>query len=113
MVGDMDERGRLPGATAFAIGVPSSASGRKEKSVSWLLRRKPTAMRPEPKAVSIEAVMLTASPSASTAETCVVPGRSRGASGAYSRPSRKGGSPASAPPTDAPSRGISFARSSM
>ena len=41
IVGAIDERGRLPGATALAICVPSSVAGRNEKSVSWLFRRKP------------------------------------------------------------------------
>ena len=40
----------------MAMGVPLSSAGRNEKSVSWLLSRKPPAIRPEPKAVSMLAV---------------------------------------------------------
>ena len=38
--GDMDERGALRGATAFATGFPSIV-GTSEKSVSWLFSQKP------------------------------------------------------------------------
>ena len=41
MVGAMELRGRLPPSTRLAIGRPSSSTGRNEKSVSWLLSRKP------------------------------------------------------------------------
>ncbi len=40
IVGDMEERGRLPGPGRFGSGTPGAA-GAKEKSVSSLLRRKP------------------------------------------------------------------------
>ena len=62
ITGAIDERGRLPGATALAAGAPSSRSGSNEKSVSWLLRKKPAAMRPEPNTLSTVVVMLTAFP---------------------------------------------------
>ncbi|MNL58389.1 hypothetical protein D3C87_1820190 [compost metagenome] len=39
-VGAMDERGRLPGSTRLATFCPFS-SGMNEKSVIWLLSRKP------------------------------------------------------------------------
>ncbi len=41
ITGDIDERGRLPPATALAIGLPASSKARNEKSVSWLLRKNP------------------------------------------------------------------------
>ena len=68
MVGDMELRGRLPPSTRFAIGWPLSSTSRKEKSVSWLLSRKPAAQTPEPNAPSIVVVNETALPSASTIE---------------------------------------------
>jgi hypothetical protein len=51
----------LPAATALAAGWPSSL-GVKEKSVSWLLRKKPSTIRPLPKMLSTVVVMLTAFP---------------------------------------------------
>ncbi len=65
MTGAMDERGRLPGATAFATGRPSS-TGRNEKSVSWLFRKNPPTARPEPNSDSTVVVIETTSPPAST-----------------------------------------------
>ena len=50
-VGAIELRGRLPGSTRLATG-PSSLLGRKEKSVSWLLSRKPSTKSREPKAFS-------------------------------------------------------------
>ena len=61
MVGAMEERGRLPGSTRFATGLPSS-SGAKAKSVSSLLSRKPSATTREPKPVSIVVVSESMSP---------------------------------------------------
>ena len=69
----MDERGRLPPATALAAGVPSRFSGENEKSVSWLLRKKPWTIRPDPKMLSTVVVMETALPQRSTIEKWVVP----------------------------------------
>ena len=68
-VGDMLDRGRLPGSTRLATGLPSPPVGLKLKSVSWLLSKKPPA-RPaprftiwrEPQASSIVVVMATALP---------------------------------------------------
>src|SRR5690606_16372041 len=74
MVGDIEERGRLPGPGALATGLPDSVGGRV-KSVSWLLSTKPLVQREEPKGPSTVAVNATALPSKSTTERCVVPGR--------------------------------------
>jgi len=46
-IGDMDERGRLPGAIALATARPS-VDGLCAKSVNSLLRRNPPAQRDEP-----------------------------------------------------------------
>jgi len=72
-VGDMDERGRLPGSTRLAMGLPSAPLGAKLKSVNSLLSRKPLTMRRLPKAASIVVVMATALPCASTMLTWLVP----------------------------------------
>ena len=62
MVGAIDERGRLPGSTRLATGLPS-ATGTNEKSVSWLLSRKPlSVMSAAPNASSIVVVIATALP---------------------------------------------------
>ena len=58
----MELRGRLPGATLLATGAPSS-TGRKLKSVSSLLSRKPRTMMRLPKNDSIVVVIETALPS--------------------------------------------------
>ena len=60
MVGDIDDRGRLPGSTRLAMGRPS-AWVRKEKSVSSLLSRKPRTNRREPKPFSMVVVIDSAS----------------------------------------------------
>src|SRR5690606_3897599 len=78
--GDMDDRGRLPAATALAAGVPSDAVGTMEKSGSWLFRKKPPAIRPEPNRLSTVVVRLTALPCAATTTRCDVPAGSRVAS---------------------------------
>ena len=57
MVGDMDERGRLPGWTALGSRRPSSSRAVKEKSVSWLLRKNPPTIRPDPNGLSTVVVM--------------------------------------------------------
>ena len=56
MVGAIELRGRLPGATALASGRPARSTGRKAKSVSSLLSRKPAAHRREPNPLSIVVV---------------------------------------------------------
>ena len=66
-VGVMDERGRLPGCTRFATG-PCASVGAKEKSVSWLFKRNPAAMRREPKGRSTLVVNETALPRESMTE---------------------------------------------
>ena len=71
MVGDMLDRGRLPGATRLGAGRPRH-SGRKEKSVSWLFNRKPRTIRREPKALSTVVVKETAFPKRSTMLICAV-----------------------------------------
>src|SRR5436190_22696707 len=82
MAGAIDERGRLPGPTALAVGAPSRSFGVKEKSVSWLFRKKPLVIRPEPKRLSTVVVIETAFPSASTITRWLVPPGSWVASGA-------------------------------
>src|SRR3546814_15537156 len=49
------------------------AAGFQEKSVSWLLRKKPSTMRPDPKYDSIVVVIDTALPRASTMTMWLVP----------------------------------------
>jgi hypothetical protein len=72
MVGDMDDRGRLPGATAFATGRPP-ISGRKEKSVSWLFSTIPPATVRAPNTSSTVVVSETTLPVPSTMERWLVP----------------------------------------
>ena len=72
MVGDMDDRGRLPGATAFATGRPP-ISGRNEKSVSWLFSTIPRTTMRDPNASSTVVVSATALPAPSTIERWLVP----------------------------------------
>ncbi len=67
-------------------------------------------MRPDPKAVSMLAVIEIASPSPSITERWVVPGSSSCKSGASRRPSRQGGVPGSALPGEAWAPLISRAR---
>src|SRR5438045_3361848 len=66
IVGVIEDRGRLPGATALAAGVPSLLSGENEKSVSWLLRKNPSTIRPSPNTLSTVVVIATTSPQRST-----------------------------------------------
>ena len=101
IVGDIALRGRLRGATALAAGVPSDCFGAKEKSVSWLLRKKPPTMRPSPKMLSTVVVMETTLPHWSTTTKWVVPPGSRVWSGPkfgapFGLPGR-GGGPATGP----------------
>ncbi|CAM3493069.1 hypothetical protein CUTA107171_28220 [Cupriavidus taiwanensis] len=80
-VGAIDERGRLPGCTRLATGLPFSL-GTKEKSVSWLLSMKPRTIRCEPKYDSIVVVIEMAPPRSSTATICEVEMRGGERSGA-------------------------------
>ncbi len=73
IAGIIDERGRLPAATALATGRPCSSTGENEKSVSWLLRKNPSTIRPVPKMLSTVVVMETTLPSASRTIRCDVP----------------------------------------
>ena len=73
MTGHMDERGRLPPATAFATGRPFASTGAKEKSVSWLFRKKPSTMRPVPKIDSTVVVIQLTLPRLSTMVKSEVP----------------------------------------
>src|SRR5262245_26634588 len=73
MVGDMDERGRLPAPGALATGLPPAVGGRV-KSVSWLLSTNPLVQREEPNGLSTVSVKETALPSKSTKDMCDVPG---------------------------------------
>ncbi len=90
MVGDMDERGRLPASTRLAAWRPWASTGARAKSVSSLLSIMPPAIRPDPKGASTVAVMETTSPAASTITKWVVPG----ASAVVSRPTLSGAGPA-------------------
>src|SRR5262245_62620342 len=76
IVGAMELRGRLPGASALASGLPLLSTGRKEKSVSSLLSKNPAAHKREPKAASIVLVMASMLPAASTMEKWLVPAAS-------------------------------------
>src|SRR5690349_14962662 len=76
MAGAIDERGRLPGPTALAAAVPSPLVGENEKSVSWLFRKKPWTIRPEPKVLSTVVVIETTLPHLSTMTRWVVPATS-------------------------------------
>ena len=67
MVGDIDDLGRLLGATALANLVPSSGTF-LAKSVISLFSKKPDAHRCEPNALSTVAVIETALPSKSIME---------------------------------------------
>ncbi len=66
MVGAIDERGRLPGSMRLATRLPFWSRGVNEKSVSWLLSKKPSTSTREPNADSILVVMLNALPKRST-----------------------------------------------
>ena len=70
IVGDIDDRGRLPGSTMFG----SAGFGTKLKSVSSLFSRKPRpgTVIPDPPVDSIVSVYATALPHWSTTERCVV-----------------------------------------
>ncbi len=74
-VGAIELRGRLPGCTRFEIGPFASATS-KEKSVNWLLSKKPSTIWREPNASSIVVVIEIALPLASTIEMCDVEGNS-------------------------------------
>ena len=64
MVGDIELRGRLPGCTRLAMGVPSPVVAAKEKSVSSLLSRNPPpgTITPLPKELSMVVVIERALP---------------------------------------------------
>ena len=99
--GTIDERGRLPGATALAAGRPCASVGEKEKSVSWLLRKKPSTIRPVPKIDSTVVVIETTFPAESLTMKCEVPVGSSvlslAISGASSGRPASGGGPAVGP----------------
>ena len=80
--GDIELLGRFPPCALFTTGFPS-LSGKKEKSVNWLFKIKPAAIRAEPKAVAILAVIETAFPSLSTTLKCVVDKPCSSISGAH------------------------------
>ena len=92
MVGDIDERGRLPGSTRLATAAPSF-SGEKAKSVSWLLSRKPPTIWREPKAFSTELVMDSTLPASSTMVKWLVEGMSSMTPSTRSSALSHGGSP--------------------
>ena len=64
-VGAIVLRGRLPGWIRLGTGAPSGPAGSAEKSVSWLLRMKPSTMWNEPNADSTVVVSDAALPCAS------------------------------------------------
>src|SRR6185503_911473 len=73
IAGVIEERGLLPGATALAAGRPCASRGRKLKSVIWLLRKKPSTIRPEPNRDSTVVVIDTTLPAASRTTKWEVP----------------------------------------
>jgi hypothetical protein len=81
-VGAMEERGRLPGCTRLATGLPSASVGAKLKSVSSLFSRKPLTIWRAPKTSSMVVVMARALPCASTMLMWLVPYSGWGAIGA-------------------------------
>ncbi len=83
IVGDIEERGRLPGASALAIGMPSVWVW-KLKSVNSLLSRKPCTINRDPKAFSIVVVIDATFPKLSTIEIWDVDGNSMLSSSAQS-----------------------------
>ena len=93
----MELRGRLPGATRLATATPST-SGRKEKSVSWLFKRKPPTINREPKLSSMLEVMATALPSLSITEMWLVDTRPEDGSCAGRAAACSHGSPGDATP---------------
>src|SRR5205823_11349270 len=100
MVGDIALRGRLPASTRLAIG-PLASRESNEKSVSWLLRMKPSTIWREPNASSTLVVIDRPAPYWSTATMCEV----EWASIELSRPqfqavSTPGGWPAGAVPIE-------------
>src|SRR5207248_8842199 len=101
IVGTIDERGRFPGATALAAGRPCASAGEKEKSVSWLFRKKPSTIRPVPKMDSTVVVIDTTLPAASRTMKCEVPVGSSvlslAATGAPAGTPAAGGGPAAGP----------------
>src|SRR5690606_2978361 len=94
MVGAMEERGRLLGSTRLATSA-LPLPGRNEKSVSWLLSRKPAATWREPKPFSIDEVIEATLPSASTMTKWLVDGSSALMPGRRSSARSQGGLPAS------------------
>ena len=84
MVGDIEDRGRLPGSTRLAIGTPFLCE-RNEKSVSSLLSRNPPTIKREPKPFSIVVVIERALPYWSTIEKWLVDGNSMASSSANRR----------------------------
>ena len=74
-------RGRFPGCTRLAMGTPSGPTGSAEKSVSWLLRMKPSTKWNEPNDDSTVVVNDAALPSASTMLTWLVPCSGTGGAG--------------------------------
>src|SRR5690606_1968324 len=73
IVGAIVLRGRLPGWTRLATGVPSSSTGSAAKSVSWLFSMNPSTIRNEPNDDSMEVVNAAALPCASTMLMWLVP----------------------------------------
>ncbi len=109
IAGDIEDRGRLPPATAFATGRPAASTAVNEKSVSWLFRKNPPTARPEPNSDSTEVVIEITSPWSSTMTKWLVPGTSSVASNPERVITAPGGVPASGVPATARSP-ISCAR---
>jgi hypothetical protein len=78
-VGAIDERGRLPGCTRLAMGLPCASAGSKAKSVSSLFSKKPPSppVTPTiwraPNWLSMVVVIASALPQPSTMLMCDVP----------------------------------------
>ena len=90
ITGAIEERGRLPGATALAAGAPSRCRGSNEKSVSWLFSRKPSTMWNAPNADSMVVVNDAALPCRSTTLMWLVPCSGGAGTGAMGGPNSPG-----------------------
>ena len=74
-VGAIELRGRFSGCTRLATRLPSASRSVNEKSVNWLLSKKPRTICRLPKPFSIVVVMEIALPLRSTIDMWLVDGR--------------------------------------
>ena len=92
--------GACPARRRWRPGGPGRRSARNEKSVSWLLRKKPSTIRPVPKMLSTVVVIETTLPSASRTMKCEVPvGSSVRSAPRDQRAGRDAGAPAAGRPS--------------